>query len=171
MSDFFNKADRIKPFFDVAYKLIMVVCKLLLISEILLGAIMVAGRYIFKTQPSWCTELILTCMIYMTMLSASLALRRNAHIRMTAFDKYLPEKVLHFLDFLADVGIFAFAIFMIVDGWKYCSAAKGFFTSLPTVSRFWLYFPIPLAGACILIFQCESLYRQVRAIAMKEENT
>ena len=42
-----------------------------------------------------------TCMSYMAVLSAALAIRRGAHIRMTAFDVYLPKIAVKVLDILA----------------------------------------------------------------------
>lgn len=168
MENVFKQMDKLKPVYDLIYKVVMVACKLMLIGEIVLAAIMVVGRFVFKNQPAWCTELILTLMIYMALLSATLALRRNAHIRMNAFDKYLPETLLRVLDILADAAIFVFAAILIKDGWAYCSTAKGFFTSLPTVSKFWLYFPVPLSGVFTVVFQLEALYGHIKGFFVKE---
>ena len=62
---------------------------------------------------------------------------------MTAFDRYLPAKVVKALDLLADVAVLALAVVMITVGWKYASGlgAKGSYVSMPKVSRFWMYFP------------------------------
>jgi TRAP-type C4-dicarboxylate transport system permease small subunit len=159
--------DHLKPVYDFVYKVVQVICKLMLIVEIILATIMVVGRFVFKNQPAWCTELILTFMVYMALLSATLALRRGAHIRMNAFDKYLPEGLLILLDLLADAAIFVFAVILIKDGWSYCSTAKGFFTSLPTVSKFWLYFAVPLSGVFTVVFQLEAVYNHIKKIFVK----
>ena len=76
-------------------------------------------------------------MSYMAVLSAALAIRRGAHIRMTAFDRYLPKKALQALDIIADIFVFAFAIVMLVVGYKYAITigAKGNYVSMPKVSR------------------------------------
>ena len=42
----------------------------------------------FIPDPSWSEEVVLTLMSYMAVLSAALAIRRKAHIRMTAFDRF-----------------------------------------------------------------------------------
>lgn len=170
LENFFKQMDKIKPIYDFVYKLVLVICKVMLIVEIILATIMVIGRFVFKNQPAWCTELILTFMIYMALLSATLALRRGAHIRMNAFDKYLPPVVLHVLDILADAAIFVFAAILIKDGWLYCSTAKGFFTSLPTLSKFWLYFPVPLSGVFTVVFELEALYGHIKSFFVKEGN-
>ena len=80
----------------------------MLIGDIVITAWAVAGRYIpFITDPHWSEEIVLTLMVYMAVLSATLAIRKRAHIRMTAFDKYLPQKALMVSDVLADLAVLA----------------------------------------------------------------
>ena len=99
MSDFFKTVDRIKPAYDMTYKFVLFLCKILLIGDIAITTMSVAGRYIsFIPDPAWSEETVLTFMAYMAVLSAALAIRRGAHIRMTAFDTYLPKKFVRFLD-------------------------------------------------------------------------
>ena len=88
----FDKIDKIKPLYDITYKAIMLVCKLLLIADICITSYAILGRYVpFIPDPTWSEEIVLTLMSYMAVLSAALAIRRGAHIRMTALDRYLPN--------------------------------------------------------------------------------
>lgn len=172
MPSIFEKIDKIKPAYDMTYKVVMVICKLLLITDILIATMAVAGRYIpFIPDPSWSEEVVLTCMSYMAVLSAALAIRRGAHIRMTAFDRYLPKNLVRALDILADIAVFALAIIMITVGWKYATGigSKGTYVSMPFLSRFWMYFPIPVAGVAMVVFEIEALYNHVRSFFVKEE--
>ena len=76
-----------KKFYDVVYRIVLVICKLLLIADILITTEAILGRYVpFLPDPSWSEEMVLTLMSYMAVLSAALAIRRKAHIRMTSFD-------------------------------------------------------------------------------------
>lgn len=104
MAAVFEKIDKIKPVYDWVYRLVMVLCKLLLIVDIGITCMSVVGRYVpFIPDPAWSEEVVLTCMSYMAVLSAALAIRRGAHIRMTALDGYLPKGVVKALDILSDV--------------------------------------------------------------------
>lgn len=173
MPTIFDKLDKIKPVYDVIYKVILFICKILLVLDIAITSMAVAGRYIsFIPDPSWSEEVVLTFMAYMAVLSAALAIRRGAHIRMTAFDNYLPKALVKFLDILSDVAVLLLAIVMIVVGWQYATGlgAKGFYTSIPKLSKFWMYFPVPLAGVAMLVFEIESLYNHIKSIVVKEEN-
>ncbi len=171
MPKIFETIDKIKPAYDIAYKVVLFICKMLLIVDILITAMAVTGRYVpFIPDPSWSEEVVLTCMSYMAVLSAALAIRRNAHIRMTAFDSYIPKKVLKGLDIFADTAVLILALVMIVVGWKYAVqiGAKGSYVSMPNVSRFWMYFPVPLAGIAMLVFEIESIYNHIKELFIKE---
>lgn len=173
MPTIFDKLDKIKPIYDMIYKVILFICKILLILDIAITSMAVAGRYIsFIPDPSWSEEVVLTFMAYMAVLSAALAIRRGAHIRMTALDNYLPKVLIKFLDILADIAVLLLALVMIVVGWQYATGlgAKGFYTSIPKLSKFWMYFPVPLAGVAMLVFEIESLYNHIKGIFVKEEN-
>ena len=127
MPAFFRALEKIKPVYDWTYKILMFICKLLLIGDILITAWAVTGRYVpFITDPHWSEEIVLTLMVYMAVLSATLAIRRGAHIRMTAFDTYLPKNVLRVSDIL-------------------------------------------VAGAGMIIFELEQVFRHIEAFFVKDE--
>ena len=46
MPAIFEKIDRIKPFYDLTYKVVLFVCKVLLVIDIAITSMAVAGRYI-----------------------------------------------------------------------------------------------------------------------------
>ena len=172
MAGFFKTMDKIRPVYDVIYQIALFICKLLLIGDILITTLAVVGRYIpWIPNPSWTQETILTFMAYMAVLSAALAIRRNAHIRMTALDNYLPQKIVMFLDILADVFVLILAFVMLIVGWSYARkiGATGTFISMPWLSKFWQYFPVPLAGFFMIIFELEALYNHIRKIFLGEE--
>ena len=172
MPAIFEKIDKIKPAYDITYKVVMFICKILMIADIAITSMSVAGRYIpFIPDPAWSEEVVLTCMSYMAVLSAALAIRRGAHIRMTALDPYLPKTLVKILDIIADLAVLILAVIMITVGWKYASGigSKGTYVSMPKVSRFWMYFPVPLAGVAMLIFELEALYNHIKGFFVKEE--
>lgn len=168
----FERLDKIKPAYDAIYKVVLVICKLFLIADILITTMSVMGRYIsFIPDPSWSEEVVLTLMSYMAVLSAALAIRRGAHIRMTAFDRYIPDKLLKVLDIISDIVVLAFAVIMLIVGIKYASTigSKGTYVSMPSVSRIWMYLPVPVAGAAMIVFELETFYAHVKSIVLGGE--
>ena len=129
MPKFFQTIDKIKPAYDITYKIVLFICKLLLTADLVITSVCVVGRYVpFVPDPAWSEEVVLTLMSYMAVLSAALAIRRNAHIRM-----------------------------------------KGNYVSMPSVSKFWMYFPIPLAGIAMVVFEIEAVYNHIKGIFVKED--
>jgi len=167
----FAKTDKIKPFFDVVYKALLFICKLFLVGTIFVTCWMVAGRYIvFIPSPMWTEEVILTLIAYTTMLSASLALRRSAHIRMIALDPYFHKTVIKALDLIADIAIMYFCYVMLTQGWEFTTniGAKGFYVSMPNVPLTWRYLPVPLGGIFLLFFNIEVTYNHIKAFFIEE---
>ncbi|OLA26521.1 MAG: C4-dicarboxylate ABC transporter permease [Faecalibacterium sp. CAG:82-related_59_9] len=157
MPKIFTTLDKIKPAYDITYKVVLFICKLLLIADIIITTMSVIGRYVpFIPDPAWSEEVVLTCMSYMAVLSAALAIRRGAH------------KV---LDILADLAVCVLGIIMLVVGWNYATTlgGRGFYVSMPWLSRFWMYFPVPLAGVAMIIFEIEAIYNHIKSIFVKEE--
>lgn len=175
MEKFFHTMDKVRPFYDWTYKIVLFVCKLLLVIDILITSFAVLGRYVsWIPDPAWSEQVVLTLMVYMAVLSATLAIRTNSHIRMTALDNAMPKNVVKALDVLADLAVMALGIILLVYGWSVCQsplAKFGKYESMPWLSRFWMYFPMPLAGFTMIIFELEQVYLHIKAffIEPKEE--
>lgn len=172
MPKIFQTLDKIKPVYDIAEKIMMFICKILLIADILVTCYMVIGRYVsFIPAPVWGEQVVLTLMVYMAVLSATLAIRNNAHIRMTCFDTYLPKGLLMVLDIISDVLVMWLGYVMLTSGWTAAIklGARGFYDSLPWLSRFWMYLPVPVAGVGMIIFEIEQLYQHIKSFFVKEE--
>ena len=173
MPAFFKTLEKIKPVYDWTYKILMFICKLLLIGDILITSWAVAGRYIpFITDPHWSEEIVLTFMAYMAVLSATLAIRRRAHIRMTAFDTYLPRKVLLVSDIIADIAVLVLGVVLVVYGFRFCNSPlsiRGKYASIPTLSKFWQYLPIPVAGVGMIVFELEQVFLHLEELFVKDK--
>jgi TRAP-type C4-dicarboxylate transport system permease small subunit len=171
MPRIFAIIDKVKPAFDITHKVVLFLCKLLLITDIIITCVSVTGRYVsFIPDPAWSDEVVLSCMSYMAVLSAAIAIRKGTHIRMTALDPYLNKNLIKSLDVLADIGVLILGFVMLVVGWRYANTigGRGTYVSMPSVSRFWMYFPIPLAGIAMIIFQIEVLYEHIKAFFIRE---
>ena len=167
MPAFFQKLEKIRPVYDWAYKIMLFICKLLLIADIVITSWSVLGRYVsFISDPHWSEEMVLTFMVYMAVLSATLAIRKRSHIRMTAFDKYLPRKVLLVLDLLADIAVLILGVILVVQGAKVVSPTGNIakfakYSSIPTLSQTWMYLPVAIAGVGMIIFELEQVFLRI----------
>ena len=104
-------------------------------------------------------------MAYMAVLSATLAIRKRAHIRMTTFDSYLPRKVIICLDLMADVAVLALGVMLVIHGITFCNsplAAEGQYASLPGLQVVAVS-ALPVAGGSMIIFELEQIFLHIEA--------
>lgn len=164
MPGFLKAAQKLDPLYKKIYDIFMLICKCLLVADIIITTWIVLARYITVIPaPNWGEELILTLMSYMAVLSAALAIRRNAHIRMTAFDRMLPVKAVEVLDLISDIAVMILAFIMLIVGLQYAIqiGSRGTYISMPWLSKFWQYFPIPLAGFAMIFFELERIIMDI----------
>ena len=167
MPSFIKSLEKIRPLYDWAYKIVLLICKLLLIADIVITSWSVLGRYVsFISDPHWSEEMVLTFMVYMAMLSATLALRTRSHIRMTAFDNYLPRKALIALDLLADIAVLILGVILLAEGLEVVSPAGNIarfakYSSLPNLSQTWMYLPVAVAGVGMILFELEQVFLRI----------
>lgn len=164
MPAFLQAAKKMDPVYKMVYSIFMTICKVLLVADIIITSWIVLARYITVIPaPNWGEELILTLMSYMAVLSAALAIRRNAHIRMTAFDRYMPVKAVEILDLVSDCAVMILALIMLIVGLSYAFkiGSRGSYISMPWLSKFWQYFPIPLAGVAMIFFELERIVMDI----------
>jgi len=157
--------NKFKKFFDGLYQVNLFLCKILLIGDILITSYAVLGRYTpFIDDPAWSEEIVLTMMVYMAVLSATLAIRKDLHIRMTIFDKYMSERTLLISDIIADAAVCILGVILLVYGIRLCAtplSVIGRYASLPGVSKFWQYASIPVAGISMVVFELEKLAEHI----------
>ena len=167
MPAFFKSMEKLRPVYDWAYKTILFICKLLLIADVFITSWSVLGRYVpFISDPHWSEEMVLTFMVYMAVLSATLAIRKRSHIRMTAFDKYLPRKALITLNLLADIAVLILGVILVVEGAKVVSPTGNIarfakYSSLPNLSQTWMYLPVAIAGVGMILFELEQVFLRI----------
>ncbi len=176
MPAFFKTLEKVKPVYDWAYKIMLFICKLLLIADIIITSVTVAGRYFpFFTAPHWGEEMVLTLMVYMAVLSATLAIRKRTHIRMTAFDQYLPKKAIICLDLLADLAVLILGIILVKYGYEVIKPTGNIakfakYSSLPKLSQIWMYLPVPIAGLGMIIFELEQVFQHLEEFFVSDKN-
>ena len=128
-----------RKFYDGIYWLFMTFCKIVFIASIVITSYVVFMRFVMSKTPRWGEQAILMCMVYMALISASLAIRTDKHLRVVLIQYLFPQKVrakaMKVLHSLSQVTIFLFSLFM----------------------KSWLYAAVPVAGVCMLLMQSERL--------------
>lgn len=146
---------RVTKFFDGVYWLFMTSCKLAFIGMVAITAYVVFNRFVIKHSLVWGEPVVLMCMVYMSLISAALAIRNDTHIRMSMIDFIAPEKVVSVMSATAHVAIFGFGIFMVFYGWQFSKLAGRNFITGVGIKSMWLYLSCPVAGIAVCMMEIE----------------
>ena len=114
--------DKVKKFFDAVYWFFMTICKIGFIGMVGITTYVIINRYFIKSPCTWGEPVVLMFMVYMSLISAALAIRKDTHIRMQVVDLFVPKKVICVMRGTAQVLIFFFSIFLIIYGHQVLSA-------------------------------------------------
>ncbi|MEA4932600.1 MAG: TRAP transporter small permease [Lawsonibacter sp.] len=82
----------IRKLYDGLFKIVEFASAIFLAGMVVICFYSVVMRYVFHAAPRWGDEMALFCMIWYGLLSASLALKENRHIRIGIWDSLLPQK-------------------------------------------------------------------------------
>lgn len=140
--------DRFFTFFE---NLVENGCKFLLGVQIVIVSWVVFGRYVLKTTPGWGEASALMAMVWFGLISASIGIRENAHIKITFLEKYFPPSWIQWSDRLNLILIFFFGIFMLVEGCKLTILTSLNILTGLNIPSSWLYASVPVAGLAIVV--------------------
>jgi len=144
-------------FFDAVRGVIDAFCRVLLMAQVIVVSIVVIGRYVFNRTPGWGEEGALLFMVWFCLISASLAIKEERHLRMSVIEYFLNEKQLRFLDYFNHIIMLIFAACMFWEGIKLTQlTALNIMPGLEIKSS-WLFASVPVSGVAIAIMIIEKL--------------
>ncbi len=133
---------------NLVYKAAEYLCLAFMLLMVAIVVITVTGRYVFGRTPAWGDETAIACMIWLGLVSSSLAERDGRHIRITAVDKIYPPllvKILHVVFYFVKV---AFALVITVNSIKLVSFNRNVYMTGARISEAW----VSLAGVFMGVF-------------------
>lgn len=112
-----NEKTILDKIIDILYKVIEFICVLCLIAQVLLVSYAVFGRLLSVKTPSWCEELSRVFMVWMSLLTAALAIKDDSHVQMSVFDKLFGKVGLKIRDTFYALLNIGFCGIMFWKGW------------------------------------------------------
>jgi len=122
----------------------------LVLAIVAMVGVQVVSRYFFNQPMAWVEELSTYCFIWTVFVGASIALKQDRHIAITALELCLSDIQKRWLKVLIWISVLAFLLIMIPHGYKVMQVeARSKSVSLPVdIPRMWFY-SLPLTLACI----------------------
>ncbi|SHE75368.1 TRAP transporter small permease [Alkalibacter saccharofermentans] len=156
---------------DRLFKIINVVCRLLLLTIFIVMWVVVFGRYLLNKTPIWGEELVLLALVWLGMLSGADALRNDLHIKITIIDKYVSTKFLSVQEVIYDILITAVSAALLY----YAVVATANTTDINymglKISEAFAYAAMPAGYGLFLVVKFEKYYKKFKnRLKHKEAN-
>ena len=113
------------------------IAALLVLAEIVVLFAGVVSRYVFHQPILWSDELASTLFLWLAMLGAVVALRRDEHMRMTAIVGMVSPSVCAFLDVLAVAAALAFLLRIVYPAYEFAHDETVVITPALEISNAW----------------------------------
>lgn len=127
------------------------IAALMVLAEIVVLLSGVVSRYVFHMPIVWSDELASTLFLWLSMLGAVVALRRGAHMRMTAVVSKLSKDRQVLVETFSVVASLVFLLLFIYPAWEYTQDEAFITTPALEISRWWHAVAIPLGCALMIV--------------------
>jgi len=141
-----------KEFSRISNALVRLLCIAFFSIMVFDVVVSVVMRYILVKPMVWGEQLAVYCMIWVAFLSASIALRRGAHMGLDLVVKAVPARIATWIIALAHLLIIVFLAMLIYWGFVHAYAVRLQRSPvLFNISMFWPYLALPIGGVFMLI--------------------
>ena len=148
---------------DRLFSVICGACRVMLFGIFAVMWIVVFGRYFLGKTPIWGEELVLFLMAWVAMLSGADALRRDAHLKITILDNFLPPKALLAVQLVWDAIILVVCAILTYYSAQTLSSGFGLTYQGLKISEGWAYLSIPVGFALLVLADLERLIKHIDA--------
>ncbi|WP_114947885.1 TRAP transporter large permease subunit [Microvirga calopogonii] len=131
--------------------LVEIPAALLVVAEIVVLLAGVISRYVLNEPLVWSDELASILFLWLAMLGAVVAFRRNEHMRMTAVLGMLPTRVWAFLDVVAAAAALAFLLLIIEPAYEFAADEVWVTTPALEIANSWRAAALPVGMGLMTI--------------------
>ena len=138
-------------------KILEVSCVVLLLADVGLTAGQVFWRYVLGDPLTWSEELARLVFIYVTFLSAALAMRRRRMLRITVLVDSLPARWRHGLDLVTHTLVGIFIVILIVQSQVIINGIGSHEAPATGIQLSVFYLSLPVAAVAMLVYLAEQI--------------
>lgn len=135
---------------------LILLAAVVMIGSLLLG---VFFRYVVQSSLSWSEEVAILGFTWVVLLTASLGVREDSHVRITLIDDILPAKPRWALAQLILLAIAAFGLVMVWTGYTFIEFTLGQVSPAVQYPSWLMNSAVPVSGALITVHALARLQR------------
>lgn len=127
-----------------------------MVASLLLG---VFFRYVVQASLTWSEEVAILAFTWVVLLTSSLGVRENSHVRISLIDDLLPPRVRWALMQLILIAIAVFGLVMVWSGYRFVEFTLGQVSPAVQYPVWLMNASVPVAGALIAVHAVGRLRR------------
>lgn len=158
----------VEKFFDMLFGIVKSICKIMLCVQVISVTIVFVGRYFFNVTPAWGEELTLFCLVWLSLMGASLPIRTGGHLHVTLLDFLCKPKTIAKIDTIGDALTVVFAVVIFGAGLAMTKQVSGTILHGIRISKGFLYAAVPASMVLYLLALIDKYYRLLRQTAKGE---
>jgi TRAP-type C4-dicarboxylate transport system permease small subunit len=128
-----------------------------LCADVFLG---VFSRYVLVRTFTWYDEIARLCFVWIIFVGAAAAVRRGAHFRFHLLVDRLGPGATTVAHRLTVIVVVAFGAVLVWQGVKLVELGQFQQTPVMGLSKGWVYAPVPVGGALMVVFALPGLWRR-----------
>ena len=126
-------------------------------------------RYVLNNPLFASEEIARLLAVWLTFLGASAAVKYKDHISVDLVYTRVPPRVQRAFDLLADILLFLFHAFLLIEGAKLAYLFRGFDSHALRFSMSFFLSAIPITALFALIFLVQCIHKDIQALKSTEE--
>lgn len=121
-------------------------------SMAIIVAVQVITRKLFNFVFFWSEEVTLLLMVWFSFMGIAIGFREKLHLAMDSFTKLFPKRFNLVLDKLILVCIFAFGLYLVINGWQFTVLMSESTLPATKLPNGILYLVMPITGVMICVY-------------------
>ena len=130
-------------------------CKICIAMQVLIVVFVVFGRRILNWTPGWGETAALLFMVWVSLMSASMGILEDRHLRITLTELFLPPPVIKIFDTIGLIVMVLFSLFMMSAGFDMAVLSKLTVLAGMSIKSSWLFSAVPVSGLAIFLASIE----------------
>lgn len=129
----------------------------MLVIIVLIGAAQIFFRFVLKSSLIWSEELMRYMFVWLSFLTASIAVREHKHISVDFVTSFIPAKINRIFYLVSRVAILVYFYFMIPAGFELCAKTAANRSTILPITWIFVYAALPV-GMILMAISLVSVF-------------
>ena len=137
---------------------------IMIVTIVLVGTIQIIFRFLLNSSLVRTEELMRYMFVWLSFITASIAVREHKHISVDFVTTFMPAKVNLVFYYLSRIAMLAYIYFMVPAGISLCVKTSAVKSTILPITWSWVYAALPVGMVLMLISMASVFLMDVRSL-------